>query len=169
LRLGGAWREEGAMAVRIFLHGLESSNQGTKAVFFRKRYPDMLTPNFSGPLDERIESLEQILAGQTGIRLVGSSFGGLMAALYAMQNELVVERVILLAPAINLLPSTPYPERKVSVPAWIYHGRNDEVIPIGDVQVAADRIFRRLTFHVVDDDHYLHNTFKTIDWDTLLR
>jgi pimeloyl-ACP methyl ester carboxylesterase len=156
------------MAVRIFLHGLESSNQGTKAVFFRERYPDMLTPNFTGPLDERIRKLEGILAGQSGIRLVGSSFGGLMAAVYAMQNKPAVERLVLLAPAINLLPSTPYPERKIPVPVWIYHGRNDEVIPLDDVQAVADRIFQRLTFLVVDDDHYLHNTFKTIDWDMLL-
>ncbi|MBN1104256.1 MAG: alpha/beta hydrolase [Deltaproteobacteria bacterium] len=157
------------MAVRIFLHGLESSNQGTKAVFFRERYPDMLTPNFSGPLDERLQGLERILAGRSGIRLVGSSFGGLMAAVYAMQHEPEVERLVLLAPAIHLLPSTPYPERKISVPVWIYHGRNDEVVPLGDVQAAAGRIFPRRTFHVVDDDHYLHNTFKTIDWDALLQ
>ena len=28
------------MMTKIFIHGLESSNQGTKSLFFRKKYPD---------------------------------------------------------------------------------------------------------------------------------
>ena len=27
---------------RVFIHGLESSSRGTKGVFFRDRYPDMI-------------------------------------------------------------------------------------------------------------------------------
>jgi len=156
------------LAVRIFLHGLESSPQGTKAVFFREKFPDMLTPHFIGSLQERLSELEQTLAGKTGIRLVGSSFGGLMGTLFAMQHQTRVDRLVLLAPAINLIPSTPYAETEVSIPVWIYHGRNDEVISLREVQEVAGRVFRNLTFHVVTDDHYLHHTFRSIPWESLL-
>jgi pimeloyl-ACP methyl ester carboxylesterase len=154
--------------MKIFLHGLDSSSQGTKAVFFRERYPDMLIPDFSGSLEERMQKLEGILLGRTGIRFVGSSFGGLMAALFAMQHEARVERLVLLAPAINFLGPSGFPERPISVPVWIYHGTHDETIPLRDARAVAGRIFPRLTFYEVEDDHNLHKTFRTLDWDGLL-
>lgn len=154
--------------MKIFLHGLYSSSQGTKAVFFRERYPDMLIPDFSGSLEERMQVLEGILLGRSGIRLVGSSFGGLMAALFAMQYEARVERLVLLAPAINLLGPSGFPERPISVPVRIYHGTHDETIPLREVKAVARKIFPHLTFHEVEDDHNLHKTFHTLDWDGLL-
>jgi surfactin synthase thioesterase subunit len=57
---------------------------------------------------------------------------------------------------------------KVSVPVWIYHGRDDEVISLTDIGPVAKEIFTDLSFNIVDDDHFLHRTFKTLDWDTLL-
>jgi pimeloyl-ACP methyl ester carboxylesterase len=154
--------------MKIFLHGLDSSSQGTKAVFFRERYSDMLIPDFSGSLEERMQKLEGILLGRSGIRLVGSSFGGLMAALFAMQHEARVERLVLLAPAINLLGPSGFPERPISVPVRIYHGTHDETIPLREVRAVARKIFPHLTFHEVEDDHNLHKTFHTLDWDGLL-
>lgn len=128
----------------------------------------MLTPDFTGSLDERLARLEQILAGMSGIRMVGSSFGGLMGVLFTMQNESNVEKLVLLAPAIHMLPSLPFPLKELSLPVRVYHGTKDEVIPLEDVQTVARRFFRNLVFHTVDDDHYLHSTFQTIDWDEFL-
>lgn len=156
------------MSVRIFIHGLESSNQGTKAVFFKRKFPDMIIPNFPGNLQERMEKLNEILSEKSGIRLVGSSFGGLMASVFAMENERRVERLILLAPALNLMEFADYQEKEIFVPVWIYHGKDDEVIPLKVVERVAKKSFRNLTFHIVDDDHFLHKTFKTIDWHGLL-
>lgn len=156
------------MRVRIFIHGLDSSNQGTKAVFFREQFPDMIIPYFIGPLEDRMKSLRSVLSEKTGIILVGSSFGGLMSAIFAMENETRVERLILLAPAINLVEFADYRARSVSVPVWIYHGTKDDVIPLSDVENVARGVFQNLSFHVVEDDHYLHKTFKTLDWDRLL-
>jgi pimeloyl-ACP methyl ester carboxylesterase len=156
------------METKIFIHGLESSNQGTKAVFFRENFPDMIIPNFPGGLQERMEKLDHVLADKSGLRLVGSSFGGLMASIFAMENEPRVDRLILLAPAINLMEFADYRLRRISVPVWIYHGTQDEVIPLKDVEKAAKQSFEDLSFHVVDDDHFLHRTFQTIDWQSLL-
>jgi pimeloyl-ACP methyl ester carboxylesterase len=152
----------------MFIHGLESSNQGTKAVFFREKYPDMRTPHFTGSLDERMDKLKGILLDQKAMTLVGSSFGGLMASIFALDNEERMKRLVLLAPALNLMAFTAYRERKTSVPAWIYHGRQDAVIDLEEVQRVAEGVFTDLRFHAVDDDHFLHKTFKTMPWDRLL-
>lgn len=156
------------MIHRIFIHGLESSNQGTKAVFFREKYPDMILPTFEGPLTARMEQLNRILAGKSEIRIVGSSFGGLMATLFAMGDPSQVARMVLLAPAIHMIESAPGKKEKVGIPVSIYHGTEDTVIPLSEVQHMAPSIFSDLLFNVVDDDHFLHKTFKALDWDTLL-
>jgi pimeloyl-ACP methyl ester carboxylesterase len=159
---------ESEVTTKIFLHGLESSNQGTKGRFFQERYPDMIVPNFTGPLAERMEKLRGILSSETGITIVGSSFGGLMAAIFAIENESQVDRLVLLAPAINLLSSMDYKGKNTSVPAWVFHGMNDAVIPLNQVKAMARKLFSQLSFEVVDDDHFLHKTFKSLDWDHLL-
>jgi pimeloyl-ACP methyl ester carboxylesterase len=156
------------MSTKIFMHGWASSNQGTKSVYFRERFPDMIIPNFQGNLQQRMEKLNGILSEKAELRLVGSSFGGLMAAIFAMENESRVERVILLAPAIHSIEFTPYHQRTVAVPVWIYHGSGDEVIPLRDVERVARSVFPDLSFNTMDDDHSLHKTFKTIDWQRLL-
>jgi pimeloyl-ACP methyl ester carboxylesterase len=156
------------MKERIFIHGLESSNKGTKSVFFRDRFPDMIIPHFTGDLRERMEKLEIILSGKSNIRIVGSSFGGLMATLFAMEKESMVEKMILLAPALNLMEASGRMQRKISLPVTVYHGKNDGVIPLDHVENMAREIFLNLSFHVAEDDHFLHKTFKTIDWEGLL-
>jgi predicted esterase len=156
------------MVTRVFIHGLESSNQGTKSVFFREKYPDMIIPHLTGELPRRMEQLQEALRGKSAIRLVGSSFGGLMGALFAMANETRVDKLILLAPAIHMLESVPYDLKRLSVHTWIYHGKRDEVISLEDVERAAQRYFTNFTLQRVDDDHFLHNSFHTIDWHSLL-
>ena len=156
------------MINRIFIHGLESSNKGTKAVFFREKYPHMIIPTFTGNLLERMVKLNRILSNKSDIRIVGSSFGGLMAALFAMENGSQVKRMILLAPAINMIGLAPQKQEKISVPVCIYHGRDDEVISLTDISPVAKEIFTDFSFNIVDDDHFLHKTFKTLDWDVLL-
>jgi pimeloyl-ACP methyl ester carboxylesterase len=153
---------------RVFIHGLDSSSGGTKGTFFRKRYPGMLISDFSGPLEERMAQLEQTLAGENSLILVGSSYGGLMAALYACKNEARIRRLILLAPALGHADFSPYDEKPLDLPVTLYHGRHDDVVPPGETLRIAERLFRNLESHIVDDDHNLHLIFPTLDWDTLL-
>ena len=91
-----------------------------------------------------------------------------MGTIFAMENEPKVEKLVLLAPAINLMEKIDQYQKEISVPVWIYHGRDDEVIPLNKVETVARNIFRNLSFQKVEDDHFLHRTFKTIDWDGLL-
>lgn len=156
------------MSARIFIHGLDSSNKGTKAVYFRDRYPDMIVPHFTGALEQRMQALAEILGPEHDILIVGSSFGGLMATLYAREHPDHIRRMILLAPALNLLAPLGDPAPAVSCPVLIYHGTEDRVIPLTEVEALAPRLFGDLAFHRVEDDHFLHRTFPRLDWDRLL-
>ena len=86
----------------IFLHGLEGTSQGTKATLLRSLFPEMLTPDFRGSLEERMATLNPILGDQDVWTIVGSSFGGLMAALFACQRPAQVRKLVLMAPALVL-------------------------------------------------------------------
>ena len=161
-------KSQNSEPVRIFLHGLESSNNGVKAVFFRKHFSDMIVPSFTGDLLTRMEKLREILVGKSDITMVGSSFGGLMASIFAMENPSLVNKLILLAPAIHIIKNAPATIRSISTPVQIYHGDKDEVIPLPEVEGIARELFQNLSFYIVQDDHSLHETFKTMDWKALL-
>lgn len=153
---------------RAFIHGLESSSQGTKGVFFRERYPDMIIEDFVGTFNQRMEKLYKLLSDKANMMLVGSSYGGTMATLYAYNHEEKIKKLILLAPALNIDEFRPYLNKKLRLPVVIYHGRNDDVVPAVSVRNIAQSVFTNLQYHLVDDDHSLHRTFSHMDWDTLL-
>ncbi len=153
---------------RVFIHGLESTSQGTKGVFFRERYPDMIIEDFFGSFSQRMEKLEGLLARKNHLILVGSSFGGLMAAVYACRHEERIKKLILLAPALHLEPYQPYLQKKLYMPITIFHGWQDHVVPLATVQAIAERLFINHQFNAVEDDHFLHDAFATLEWDKLL-
>jgi pimeloyl-ACP methyl ester carboxylesterase len=152
----------------IFIHGLEGSSQGVKATLLRDLFVDIVIPDFRGSLHERMDSLEEILANKNGWIIIGSSFGGLMGALYTCQHPHKVEKLILLAPALIWPDFATNPPDPVSVPTTVYHGLNDDLIPVEEVQKLAEDTFTRLKFNTVDDDHGLYKTAHTIDWPALV-
>ena len=153
---------------RIFLHGLESSSKGAKASFLRALFPDILIPDFKGSLSERMVSLEAILSGRENIIMAGSSFGGLMATLYAMEKPETVDRLVLLAPALNFPEFSQYTLKDIEVPTWMIIGSDDIVTPVQEVLPLGRKIFRDLNYDEVDDDHMLAETFRKFDWQALL-
>jgi predicted esterase len=153
---------------RAFIHGLESSSRGTKGSYFRERYPDMILEDYPGSFSERMQKLEDRLAEKESVILVGSSYGGLMAAVYACLHEERVKKLILLAPALHLEPYRPYGKKQLHMPIAIFHGLRDDVVPLEDIRAIAGRLFTNHKFSAVEDDHSLHNTFAALDWDALL-
>ena len=153
---------------RVFVHGLESSSDGTKGTYFRKGYHGMIVEDYVGTLEERMIRLNEILADKKELVLVGSSYGGLMAAIYACENESRVKKLILLAPALNLDEFKPYLSKRIAVPVIAYHGSQDDVVPLEPVKKIATSIFPNSSYNTVKDDHPLSTTFPTFDWDDLL-
>ena len=152
----------------VFIHGLESTAQGTKGQFFRQLFPQMIIEDYTGDFATRMRKLDSLLSGKSYLILVGSSYGGLMATQYAIDNEERVKKMILLAPALNLTEFKPPEHTKLHLPVIIYHGNNDDVVNPNIVKNIALKYFSNLEHHLVNDDHSLHITFPALDWTNLL-
>jgi predicted esterase len=151
----------------VFIHGLESTAQGTKGQFFRQFFPQMIIEDYTGDFAARMRKLDGLLSGKNDLILVGSSYGGLMAAQYAIDNKNKVKKMILLAPALNLQEFKLPVHAKLHFPVIIYHGINDDIVNPYTVKTIALKSFSNLEHHLVDDDHPLHKTFPVLDWKNL--
>ena len=161
----------------IYLHGSDSDSNSGKARLFREWFPGMLTPDFTGSFDERMNQLHSILADKTGWTLIGSSYGGLMGAVFTLDHPDQVRKLILLAPALMLDPiaSLPQPEpfdqtqgRPASVPTIVIHGTLDTVVPLEPVREVVQKLFTDVKYYIVEDDHRLGKSVHELDWNSIL-
>ncbi len=152
----------------IYLHGLESNSQTHKAALVRAVYPDLVMPDFIGSLDERMRQLYPILGSASNWTLIGSSYGGLMAALFSTRFPAQVRKQLLLAPALMLPEFAENLPKPIDVPTIIIHGRQDTIVPVDAARPLAEKVFRQLDYRLVDDDHRLHQTADNLDWKSIL-
>lgn len=166
----------------IYLHGSDSSSQSGKARQFAEKFQGMKTPDFTGSFEERMKQLYDALGKEKGWIIIGSSYGGLMATVFASENPKQVRKLVLLAPAIlkdksgiYLDPVTGKPLsgnwkdlQTVSVPTVIVHGNQDDIVPLEPVRKTAEELFTDVEFIVVDDGHRLQKAFGELDWEEIL-
>jgi pimeloyl-ACP methyl ester carboxylesterase len=161
----------------IFVHGLESSGTGFKARLLRKAFPNIHTPTFkeSNPdilmydlLDIRMSELISILNTKKKWIIIGSSFGGLMSSLFTLNVPYKVIKLILLAPFLVSRKLKPAFYNPVDVPVIVYHGRNDRIVPYKQARERATKFFTNLEYNIVDDDHSLHKTVASLNWEKLI-
>ena len=151
-----------------FLHGLDSSPQGTKARLLKTQYPDCLIPSLPPDIQERGRIVERALREPTLV--IGSSLGGLTALMLAIAHPERIAALLLLAPAVGsrnesiftaeqklMLESLYVPEL---IPTVIIAGIRDDVIPLASVRALVQRSPDpdRIKLHEVDDDHNLHQS-----------
>ncbi|MHA1913747.1 MAG: alpha/beta fold hydrolase [Promethearchaeota archaeon] len=161
----------------IFIHGLESSGKGFKGRFLKDTIPQILTPDFE-PFDpsvlmydllpKRMNQLNRILNSKNSLVLIGSSFGGLMASIFVFQHPERVKKMILLAPLLVSRKLKPRNHPPLDVPVFIFHGKNDKIVKCKYTRERARLLFTNLRHTVVDDDHSLHNTVKSLNWHKLI-
>lgn len=153
----------------IYLHGLESNSQSGKARQFAQKFPGMITPDFTGTFEERMEQLYPILGSETNWTIIGSSFGGLMGTVFTCKHPTQVRKLILLAPALLRNPFASFLDLEpVSVPTIVVHGTEDDVVPLEPVREVAETLFKNLRYIVVADGHRLHKSFEELDWNEIL-
>ena len=152
----------------VFIHGLESTSQGNKAQYFRKAFPDMIIGDYTGDFQTRMSKLTGLLEGENNLILVGSSYGGLMAARFAADHEDRVKKMILIAPALTLEGFEKAVTKPIEMPVVIYHGRQDDIVDPDAVKQIAEKTFSHLEHHLVDDDHPLNTIFPQLNWKQLL-
>lgn len=101
------------MAARlVYLHGFASSPRSEKAVFFRERFAqdghalnllDLNAPSFRAlTLTRSVQKLESAVPAGTTALVLGSSFGGYAAALFASRHPDRMAALMLMAPAFNM-------------------------------------------------------------------
>jgi pimeloyl-ACP methyl ester carboxylesterase len=152
----------------LYIHGSESDSNSGKARQFREWFPGMVTPDFTGSFEERMRQLHDVVANKSGWTFIGSSYGGLMATVFALDDESQLRKLVLLAPALMLDPLGSLAKPKVvSVPTTLIHGTLDTVVPLEPVREIAQKLFTNLTIHIVDDDHRLHKTADEMDWKSI--
>ena len=121
----------------IYLHGFASGPMSSKAQFFRRRFevmgvemqiPDLSEGNFEGlTLSGQLRVIDALAGGDDDVRLIGSSMGGYLVALYAARHA-EVSRVTLVAPAFGFARRWPLKLGPEKVAEWrrtgwlpIYH------------------------------------------------
>jgi pimeloyl-ACP methyl ester carboxylesterase len=153
----------------IYLHGSESNSQSGKARQFAARFPGMVTPDFTGSFEERMEQLGSILGDKKDWTIIGSSFGGLMGTVYTCKHPEQVRKLVLLAPALLREPFGSYLDLEpASVPTIIVHGTLDDLVPPAPVREIAEKLFHNLQYISVQDGHRLHKAFEELDWEEIL-
>jgi pimeloyl-ACP methyl ester carboxylesterase len=164
----------------IFIHGLESSGHGFKAKLLKNKIPEIITPDFEeyipgtpnkNLLERRMAQLEKIITGEKSWIIIGSSFGGLMAVLFTCKKSEKVKGLILLAPYLNSPELNPkhFSGLPLNIPVFIFHARNDLVVPMKPSKARAEKIFSNIEYHIIEnDDHKLESTVQKMDWNDLI-
>lgn len=141
-----------------FFHGLESGPHGTKYEALQSLPLGVQAPDFrfAPTLDQRM-AIARAWLGSDPAFIVGSSFGGLVAARLAQEHPDLVRGYLLCAPAVH----TPEGKAIQTVPhhAAILHGLNDDVIPIHESRDFAAKFGIPLV-QVIDD----HRLTQSLDW-----
>jgi len=156
------------MAPLCFLHGLDSSPQGTKAALIRKYYPQCLIPSLPPDIDERVRIVERKIRKNSIV--VGSSLGGLTALMVAIRHPELTRALLLLAPAVGFRDESLFtPDQNqmlatlhvpAGIPTVIVAGTGDDVIPLSSIRALVRRSPdpEQIRLHEVDDDHNLHRS-----------
>jgi len=192
----------------IYLHGFASGPLSSKAQFFRRRFaeygvaiqiPDLNEGDFEGlTISRQLRAIERVADGED-VRLMGSSMGGYLAALYAARHP-EVTKLVLMAPAFGFarrwplklgeervaewkrtgwLPVYHYGEKRerrvgyqlledgkqyedyprISQPALVFHGRQDDVVPAEYSEEFAAR-HPQVKLRLMESGHELINVFE---------
>jgi uncharacterized protein len=136
----------------IYLHGFASGPQSRKALAFRDalvaygiqlEIPDLAMGDFEHlSISGQLRVIENLLEGAP-CRLVGSSMGGYLAALYAASHA-EVDRLVLLAPAFGFVARWQEMQGPAGIAAW----RNTGWL---DVLHYGDRAIRRVHYGLLED------------------
>lgn len=124
------------MSPVYYLHGFVSSPQSTKVQFFTRmlgeRGVDVRCPDFNEPdfttmtMTRMLEQIErEVAAAGRPALLIGSSLGGALAVLAAGRVPHLVERLLLLAPAVMFGDPDHHLLSREQIAIWKTHGEYD--------------------------------------------
>lgn len=138
----------------LFLHGKESTPTGRKYQALSEHF-EVDNPDFQGmDIWQRLTYLHTYTAGRSDLVMVGSSYGGLLAALMYAKAPERFRGYLLMAPAFYsehedaMLAISRVPDI-----ARVIHGTHDETVPVEEARAFCEKV--GLEFVEVDGDHRL--------------
>jgi pimeloyl-ACP methyl ester carboxylesterase len=141
----------------FFFHGKESGPHGSKYEQLVAAGYTVISPDFSDmELPERLAKAEAETAGRRDLIVVGSSMGGLVAALLYNAHPERFKSYLLLAPALHWAEAEAID--KVPATGKIIHGSKDTEVPLAASQAFADKF--QLALEVVEDNHRLGDSHQ---------
>ena len=157
------------MSALVFLHGLGSSPEGTKARFLKKSYPYIKIPALPTDPFERFFAAEHYIKEPSTI--IGSSLGGLTSIMFCIKYPDLVKSMLLLAPAVwtydrnildqELISSLDNMRIPDGIPTTIIAAIKDEVIPLEKIREFSKKT-NGINLLEADDTHDLHASFNLI-------
>ena len=152
---------------RVFIHGLDSSSRGTKGTFFQSNPRDdhgrFLRPLQTEDGTARAEPRSEEQPDPRRFELWGPH-----GCAICVQKRIRTRHSSSSPPPYEHGDFSPYDATPLELPVTLYHGRQDLVVPPEPTRLIAERLFRNMEIHLVDDDHNLHLVFPMLDWDRLL-
>ena len=129
-----------------FFHGLESGPHGAKYHLIKQTYPELRSPNFQNmDIHERIAAASKLTEGQQNLTLIGSSFGGLLAArLYSLFPERI-NNLVLLAPAVHTDEGAKVERMPSAAHVRVMHSYDDDIVPYDKIAAFCQRFELPLT------------------------
>lgn len=145
----------------VYCHGLQGHPLGKKCFAIEQYHGQrIIAPDLRNlELDEQIAAAEEATRDFSEMTLIGSSFGGLVAALLYQYYSERFKNYLLLAPALHHERA----QEIDSVPEQgaIIYGSEDDRIPFIPIRTFAHRF--NLELIIVEDDHRLHQSLDTIN------
>ena len=150
-----------------FVHGLEGSPQGSKARLFAEHFdactPAMDTSDFESCVAVHAAMLRSFRPDV----LVGSSFGGSVAAELLRRGDWRGPTLLLAQAALHYDPAARLPE---GVRVWLVHGLRDDLVPPEQSRELARTGSAELVKLIeVDDDHPLRALVESQQLVSLVR
>ena len=141
-----------------FFHGLESAPVGTKSLRLEEDF-EVVAPDFQEmDIWERLDKADEVTEGMGDLMVVGSSYGGLLAALLYSRRPERFRGYVLMAPAFYLDAADDI--ERMPDNAIVIHGVDDEVVPIESVREFCTAY--GVEMREVDDDHRLHGSLDAM-------
>ncbi|ANV84542.1 hypothetical protein AWQ21_09185 [Picosynechococcus sp. PCC 7003] len=173
------------MTRTLYLHGFASSPQSRKAQYFAANIPDLIIPDLnqedfgSLTISRQLKQIKPLLTEPSYI--IGSSLGGLTAAILAEQCPEQVKKIVLLAPAFQFTTNWRRRLGETTITQWqqetylpVFHYSYQREIPLHysffqDAETYANYAFKNKTstliLHGIHDEtvpiqvseNYSHN------------
>ncbi|ANV87687.1 YqiA/YcfP family alpha/beta fold hydrolase [Picosynechococcus sp. PCC 7117] len=180
------------MTRTLYLHGFASSPQSRKAQYFAEHIPDLVIPDlnqddFGGlTISRQLAQLKPLLTEPSYI--IGSSLGGLTAAILAEQCPELIKKIVLLAPAFQFTTNWRRRLGETSIAEWqkeiyrpVFHYSYQREIPLHynffqDAETYANYSFKNTTstliLHGIHDEtvpiQVSEDYCKDRPWTTLI-